>query len=224
MAALRASGKLPLGAGGAPLALTAVAGPQLSGAEFAPAAGVVAAVRQYNEQHRQKSLLEQHMERQAAKQSKEKGEKGDKGEKGGRKEREKDKDKEKKGKGKSKEREEGKGKKRPAAGGLLRCVCGGGGLGGPGVEVGREFGGQRRWLVCCNKENDCLLIHLSHHTYNPRHTSNIPITNRAAGRGLGGQAPLEAGELSVGGCVSPVARGVALPCILCTSRLVLRAW
>jgi ATP-dependent helicase YprA (DUF1998 family) len=82
----------------------AIAGPssRLTGGEVAAPAGVVAAVREYNEKHRQKSLLELHAERQA---------------KGGKdRKREGPREKEKK-KGKEGEQErKNKGQKRPAAG------------------------------------------------------------------------------------------------------------
>ncbi|KAI8476395.1 MAG: hypothetical protein J3K34DRAFT_516546 [Monoraphidium minutum] len=104
-AKLRAAGMLPPPPG-APLAIAA--GPRLTGGEIAAPPGVAEAVREYNEKHRGKSLLEQHMDRQAAA-GKEKRREG--------KEKEKSKEKEKgKGKDKGKKEKKDKGEKRPAAG------------------------------------------------------------------------------------------------------------
>jgi hypothetical protein len=145
-AALRAAGKLPLVAGGAPLALTAGPAARLSGSEVAAPAGVVAAVREYNEKHRQKSLLEEHLERQAAAaKEKKKAERREERERKEEERREKERARDKKGKHKDKDKERDKekkkerGEKRPAAGEWLGVQGAGGGVQPRGGAAARRL-------------------------------------------------------------------------------------
>lgn len=211
MAALRAAGKLP--APGVPLALAAPA-PRLTGGEVPVLPGVAAAVREYNEKHRQKSLLEQHAERKAKEGGKDRRKGKDKG-------RDKDRDG---GKERGKEK---KGAKRPAEGARR-----GGGFGGAVLRQRRRrrLHSQRRVLrrprgalrpawraACCSAaartrapaRSRVLCAAAIVPTRQPLVGACPPCIHRAAPAGLGWKAPLAAGAR--GACAKP-ARHAARAC------------